>query len=214
MVPFLLSIHQFLKNEPKAKKNIRNEKKYILIVCEGQTTEKYYFEDCKIDLKLTTTKIKVLGTGRNTLSLVEYALKQRKKQGLDLENDEVWCVFDRDDFQIKGNFDNAIKKANANNLKIAYSNECFELWYILHFEYLNTDIGRTQYSPKLDQLLGMNYEKNTAKMYDKLKDKQNTAIKFAKKLLTCKEYNSLPDSQKCPSTSVHLLVQSLNLLQK
>jgi hypothetical protein len=197
----------------KRRKNNRAEKKVILIICEGEKTEKNYFESFKIDLKLVTVNIQVLGTGRNTMSLVDYAIATGKKLGLD-PDDEIWCVFDRDDFQRDGNFDNAITKAESKNLKVAYSNECFELWYILHFEYLNTDIGRRQYISKLDKLLGTKYEKNSDKMYEKLKDKQNTAIKFAQKLSQEKEYRNLPNSRKCPSTKVHLLVESLNSLQK
>ncbi len=44
--------------------------------------------------------------------------------------DRVWLVFDRDDFP---DFNKAIALARSHNLQVAWSNESFELWYLLHF---------------------------------------------------------------------------------
>ena len=67
--------------------------------------------------------------------------------------DQVWCVFDRDSWT-EEDFNKAIKNAKAQGFGVAYSNEAFELWYILHFEFLNTGIPRTKYLQKLNSLLG------------------------------------------------------------
>ena len=39
----------------------------------------------------------------------------------------------------------AINDATANDLKVAWSNEAFELWYLLHFIFLDTAITRKAY---------------------------------------------------------------------
>ncbi|MFT4628841.1 MAG: hypothetical protein ACI8PZ_007537, partial [Myxococcota bacterium] len=44
--------------------------------------------------------------------------------------DEVWCVFDRDEHE---RFADACQMARDNNLQVAASNPCFELWLLLHF---------------------------------------------------------------------------------
>ena len=83
------------------------------------------------------------------------------------------------------------------------------MWYILHFEYLNTGIPRKDYIRKLSSLLvGQKYQKNSETIYDELLDKQPTAIRNAEKLLT--EYDPHVPAKDNPSTTVHLLVQELN----
>ncbi len=55
--------------------------------------------------------------------------------------DEVWCVFDMDVKKGENefaDFDNAIKKALFLHYKVAYSNDAFELWFYLHYNY--TDV--------------------------------------------------------------------------
>ena len=183
----------------------RSIKKYILIVCEGKKTEPNYFKSFKI----TSAEIKIRGTGYNTKSLVAYAQECEKvanKQGLSY--DQVWCVFDKDCF-LKSEFKNAIKKAKALGFNVAYSNECFELWYLLHFEYLTSGLNRTRYFEKLKEHLGEDYKKNSKDMYDKLLEKQGIAIKNAKKLLGI--YSKEQHPADCnPSTTVYLLVEELN----
>ncbi len=158
---------------------------------------------------VTSLNVVVKGDGFNTRSLVEVALKERKESG---PYDQVWCVFDRDSFS-KQNFNGAIQKAEAKGLKVAFSNEAFELWYVLHFEYLTATITRARYNSKLTEYLKRKYKKNDSNMYDDLLLRQSKAVKHAKKLL--KQYTSdkSPADNK-PSTTVHLLVEELNKFVK
>ena len=100
----------------------------ILIVCEGERTEPRYLEAFPV----TSLTVEVHGTGRNTLSLVEEAARLHRKKRFD----KVWCVFDRDSFP-KEAFNAALQKARTLGFEVAWSNECFEVWYLLHFAYLN-----------------------------------------------------------------------------
>jgi hypothetical protein len=191
----------------KRKEKFREPKKYFLIICEGAQTEPNYFKSFKVNKSVTS--LEVQGLGRNTESLVEEAIRLRKKyqKEKNIQYDECWCVFDRDSFQAE-QFNRAIDLAKEAEFKIAYSNESFELWYFLHFHYLDTGITRDQYCEKLDLLLGRKYEKNCLTIYDELKNKQETAIKHAKNLLG-KYTPRNPENDK-PSTTVHLLVEELN----
>ena len=47
--------------------------------------------------------------------------------------DQIWCVFDKDDFS-DNDFNYAIHLANKLNFYTAYSNQAFEYWLILHFD--------------------------------------------------------------------------------
>jgi hypothetical protein len=122
-------------------------------------------------------------------------------------------VFDRDNFPVE-DFNNAITRVNDLNsivsysFRVAYSNEAFELWYVLHFEFLNSGIPRDDYMQKLNKLLKHRYQKNSETIYDELFDKQNVAIRNAANLLG--QYDPSNPSKDNPSTTVHLLVQELN----
>ena len=194
------------KNESLKRKS-RNRGKLpesFLIVCEGGKTEPNYFKA----FKLSSAAIRVKGLGMNTLRLVQETLKiieRVKKDGI--HYDQVWCVFDKDDFPIQ-NFNNAIDLANQKNIKVAYSNEAFELWYLLHFHYYNSGVSRNQYFAMLSKLLNAPYKKNDTTMYQKLLDKQAVAISNAEKLL--KTYHPANPGKDNPSTTVHHLVMELN----
>ncbi|MEG4291845.1 RloB family protein [Microcoleus sp. C2C3] len=184
-------------------------RRWFLIVCKGEKTEPNYFRRFPVDTNVI--KLDIKGEGKNTKSLVEKAIELKNDSESD-ETDRFWCVFDRDknpknpnDAQ---NFNAAINIAQKNGIKVAYSNDAFELWYLLHFHYYNTPISRKDYQNMLTKLLGHEYKKNSETIYEELKDKQQDAIKHAKRLL--QEYEpSNPESDN-PSTTVHLLVEELN----
>jgi hypothetical protein len=178
----------------------------ILIVCEGEKTEPNYFKSFKVS---SSKVVEVRGGGRDPKRVVKEALRLKS---LALKNREpynqVWCVFDKNSFSAK-DFNGAIDFAGQNDLNVAYSNEAFELWYLLHFHFFNTGISRKQYIEKLSKLQGFAYRKNSKTMYDALTDtQQQDAIKHAKKLLS--QYPVPDPARNNPSTTVHLLVEELN----
>lgn len=196
--------------------NTRNERKNYLIVCEGERTEPNYFTTIKKKLPKGLVEIDIEGAGANTLSLVDIAIRLKKEQAerakksaIQRPYDHVWVVFDKDDFPNR-NFNNAIFKARSNKIAVAYTNEAFELWYLLHFEFHNTAISRHQYYPILTRYLGREYAKNSEDMYDLLAEMgdETQAIKWASELLKRSDLHNPAVSN--PSTTVHRLVQELN----
>ena len=184
------SYHQRRINQVKPRKT-------ILVVCQGECTEPNYFS--KFGNAWLTVKIHKVG--KDTKSVVDKAKELRK------DYEEIWVVFDKDDFE-NCTFDQSIRSAIRSNINVAYSNECFELWYILHFEYLNTAIPRTDYFSKLGKLTGCGYSKASDSMYERLKSRTDIAIANAKRLMDQYKPASHP-SKKNPSTTVHLLVEEL-----
>ncbi len=181
------------------KVDVREVKQRFLIVCEGKKTEPNYFREFRVPKDV----MEIQGLGENPSKLVQSA-KIFKEQG---EHDQVWCVFDRDSWT-EEDFNNAIHSAESYDFKVAYSNEAFELWYVLHFDFLNSGISRKDYRVKLTSLLGKKYEKNSLTIYNDLIEKQIVAIKNAEKLL--QQYEPQKPVTDNPSTTVHLLVQELN----
>lgn len=172
-------------------------RKTILVVCQGEQTEPNYFK--KFGSEWLTVRIEKVG--KDTISVINKAKKLKK------EFEEIWVVFDKDDFD-DSTFDNAIQSARSSKIKVAYSNECFEVWYILHFEFLNTEIPRTEYFTKLEKIFDCKYAKNNDFMYERLKNRMGIAIANAKRLMDLYGTSSHP-SKDNPSTTVHLLVQEL-----
>lgn len=172
----------------------------ILILCEGAKTEPNYFSKFPLDKNL----LEVKGLGYVCDSLVEEAIR-RKNQAEDRKNpyNQVWCVLDKDS-NPSHNFHRAIQLGNDHKVRIAYSIEAFELWYILHFEYLQSGINRARYIDKISVHLKRRYKKKDKTMYDEISYKQREAINNAKRLLSAFPlYNN-------PSTTVHELVLELN----
>jgi hypothetical protein len=195
-------------NRPKA---FRPERQRILIVCEGIQTEPNYFLSIKNLLPPNIVSIQIEGEGANTLSLVDKARELRDCQlKSDYSFDQVWVVFDRDSFDADA-FDNAIRSAEAGGMNCAWSNEAFELWYILHFEYRNTAMSRREYKSVLNRYLQVTYQKNATDMYLRLsRENEQNAISRAKSLVKVFQDRNIPPSQSNPCTTVFKLVEVLN----
>ena len=158
----------------------------------------------------------MIGFGKNPSNLVEKAIEISRQGQI---YDQVWCVFDRNSWTAD-DFNGAISYAEQHGIKVACSNEAFELWYLLHFDYRDTAMSREDYKSALTEKLRKaelisskeEYRKNSPNMYEILEDKQGLAIKNAKRLL--KQYNPPNPHKDNPSTTVHLLVEQLNRFVK
>jgi len=163
-------------------------------------------------------EVTVRGEGKNSLSLVNKAIQIIDNLKKDDSFDQIWCVFDKDNCS-KEQFNQAERLAKENNVKIAYSNEAFEIWFILHFQYLDIATSRSEYPKILNtqmkkcQLLNEKeqYAKNREDMYEKLKSYQRTAITNAAKLIQDRDEAKKHPFDANPSTTVQELVQELNI---
>ncbi|GBE75661.1 hypothetical protein myaer87_28880 [Microcystis aeruginosa NIES-87] len=193
----------------------RETRKKFLIVCEGEKTEVNYFKAFTVPKKIEVT---VRGEGKNSLSLVNKAIQIIDNLKQDDSFDQIWCVFDKDNCS-KEQFNQAERLAKENNIKIAYSNEAFEIWFILHFQYLDIATSRSKYLTILTkqmQKYGLlnkkeKYKKNREDMYEKLKPYQTTAITNAAKLIQDRDEAKKHPFDANPSTTVQELVQELNI---
>ncbi|MCK4259528.1 MAG: RloB domain-containing protein [Halanaerobiales bacterium] len=217
------------KKERKEGSRLAHPERY-LIICEGTKTEPNYFEGIKkrIENKYNrrmndriNVTLTIEGTGRNTLSLLDYAkgiVKKEKKENREYEY--IWLVYDLDDFP-RDNFDNtahSVKALNDNDndftkWHVAWSNQCIELWFLLHFNYYNSDIHRDMYKEKLNKIFKDNnlieYKKNNKDIFEILIKYGNLddAIDNAKRL--SKETGGQPSSKMAPATKVYELVDML-----
>lgn len=185
--------------------------KRVLIVCEGEQTEPNYLRRFPIRSGDVVT---IDGAGKNTDSLVRHA-ERLEGEG---DYDEVWVVFDRDSFKVE-QVNSALQRAENNGFKVAFSNEAFELWYLLHFEYCDAALTRDTYKKRLSSYLNRPYQKNDPTTFDTLKPYLNDALRNADRLqahhgsvsnLDAKPLSggvSLVEAK--PITTVHYLVRRL-----
>lgn len=204
---------RFERKEKKRAVGTRNKLVYFLIVCEGEKTEPNYFEALEKKLPRGTVELKIAGTGLNTLGLVNYAIKQRDDALR--KYDRVWAVFDKDDFPAR-NFNNAIKKAVSNNINCAWTNQAFELWFLLHFQYVNSGMNRDLYKSYLEREIKTKsgnaayvYLKNNPNTFLILKryGNQPQAIMWAEQLKH--KYTDHRFAYHNPCTRVHELIEEL-----
>lgn len=133
----------------KRKRPFKSQIPVFFIFCEGKNTEPDYFNSFRI----STVKIKALGVGLNTLGLVEKAIRRINMERFDGALDQKWCVFDKDDFS-SDLFDKAIDKAEKNGFGVAWSNQSFEYWLLLHFEdHQGGSIHRDDYQSRINRLI-------------------------------------------------------------
>ena len=204
------------KKQRKAKR-IPEPASYF-IGSEGTKTEVLYFKWIADRLKeqysgfqgrIAVPSFHIQGVGSSNLRLLDDIEEYLKNDPILYEN--VWAVFDKDDVPL-AYFDNAISVAANKGWHTAWSNDSFELWYLLHFEFLQSGITREQYKQKLTahcQKIGIaKYEKNDPQLIEALYPLSSIAIKNAYRLE--KNYDDwIPSSKRLPCTTVHRLVQEL-----
>lgn len=190
------------------------KRKRFLIVCEGQTEELYFKS-----FPVLSADVKSIHQGCSKSSLVECVADY-----LDGENyDEVWCVFDMDyKPDVNGQFEdfnNAIQAANSSGYKCAYSNDAFELWFVLHYQFIDQEQLRTFFFERLSKYWGINYEKNGKKrsfamsIYSRLANDPETDQSFAVEnaLKLFEKQKQKKSHLQNPVTTVYQLVNELNI---
>lgn len=208
-----------ITKEERKRKVIKLRSETWLFVCEGTKTEPQYIESL-IDYANKSTaesplKYKVEGVGRNTETLVKWVQNffdcteelYAKKQGIPYA--KTFVLFDKDSF---GNhqFNNAIAMAEQRGYIPIWSNECFELWYLLHFYLYSSNNGREAYFKRLSELLGVSYDK-AGDVFGAIHTPNNLskAMYNAKKLNddSCCEKSA---SKRVPCTQMFKVIEAIN----
>jgi len=209
------SLQKRFSQKNKKKKPPKELVSYFLIVCEGEKTEPNYFKAFPKKVGKIIYDVEFDGGGISTLKVVEKAVELRdiSKQ----KYDRVWAVFDRDSFKASS-FNSAILKAKANGIECAWSNEAFELWYLLHFHNRVTAMSRDEYKHAIEECVNeklgkrkkqYKYQKNAPDMFALLNKigRQDLAIRWAKYLSAKIKGEKFANYN--PNTQVYKLVVEL-----
>lgn len=221
----------------------------FIIFCEDEVSEYIYFKWFETSL----IKINIINKQKSMMSNVvkainyyqnnQFLIQEDGKYMIESEGIEVWCVYDRD-LETDANliqeknieFNLSISTASDTGINVAWSNDAFELWILLHFLEVNplniltkerkyyydqlTEIFKNLPNPNIDLQKALihasfNYKKDL-KQKNNFKDivrpiilpKTNIAIQRAKALF---EYHIQEQNyyNKKPCTLVYKLIERI-----
>lgn len=143
----------------------------------------------------------------------EYVKKNKIQKG------QIWCVYDKDSFPAS-DFNGVVSRAeqlNKENPELQYhtawSNECIEFWFLLHFAYYTANNHRKAYisflNDKFTKLGIGKYEKNMNDIFNILMEKGDPklAISYAKRII--RDGKGKTPTEIAPGTKVYVLVEEL-----
>ncbi len=220
----------------------------FIIFCEDAICEPEYFKFFETDL----IKINPIGNQKNGFKNIKNTINYCCDKGIKKYNGDtlmsldsdifVWCVYDRDQSGQSDQamndieFNESIKSAQSNGINVAWSNDAFELWILLHFE--DVDVSedtkhREYYYTRLTDIF-KNLPSNNKDLQDALKhpsfnykrdlksknnfrnivrkeieNKIENAISRAKTLEDIHNVNNTPYHEQCPCTKAHHLALEL-----
>lgn len=191
----------------------RYPKKRVVVVCEGSKTEPDYLRliDRASDTALVELEI-IDESATSPKQLVERCCRllreakrvARRTRDPNAKIDEIWCVFDVDQHLM---LVEAAEQARANDVRLAISNPCIELWFLLHFRNQTANIDRhaarralSEHLPRYDKRIGS---------VDNLSGRYEVARDRARALGRKHEGDGTVFPHDNPSTGVWALVDSL-----
>lgn len=217
--------YQAGKNNWKKKRlqaHLEMKKYRYYIFCEGEQTEPQYFAGFKRLIENNPiyrdmVLIEIEPCGAETMRVIgraeEYVKRNKITRG------QIWCVYDKDSFPAK-DFNGVSERAellNRENLEIQYhvawSNECIEFWFLLHFTYYISNNHRTDYvrflNDRFAELKIGKYQKKMDNIFDVLLEYGNPklAIRYAKRIM--EENAGKTPADIAPGTRVYELVEEL-----
>lgn len=202
------------RHAPPPRRTARSQpqRRVIQLLTEGRRTEVEYFAEWAKEFRDRLT-IEFDPFHGAPMSLVERAVEKmdqrrrtmRRGRG-DAAFDEIWCVFDRDEHPF---VNEALELAARHEIGVAFSNPCFELWFVLHAQDLRRHTDRHEMQ-SLSAQLGLTAGKGLVDgIWERLHTEWKQADERAIALDTMHHENgSLPRGN--PSTTVGRLVSRLH----
>ncbi len=126
------------ERKPGRRPSFRSPKPVILVVCEGRATEPEYISGFQKGCRNPRVNVELADEHGVPRTVVEIAKnlkrdaerKAKNEKDDNLAYDAVWCVFDVD---VHPGISDAKQMERDNDIDLAISNPCFELWLLLHF---------------------------------------------------------------------------------
>lgn len=184
----------------------------ILIVCEGEKTEPFYFQGLCSSLNLHTANIEITGDcGSSPRSIFEKAQEVFKKAEKEQNSfDKVYCVFDKDNHDGYSEVISQIVSKKPKDTFFAITSvPCFEYWLLLHFQLTTRPFSNaSDVISELRQFIP-NYAKGNNEIFQKIQNSMKFALDNALDNAERANREAKQNHTDNPTTSVSDLVNKL-----
>lgn len=160
----------------------RSLKKIIYIFTEGETEKNYFNMLNKKYRTSATVKVNISSGRKQGLALLNFALNklQSLSESERKEIDKIYIVFDKDDISVD-EMKTILKKIKSNSceIEIGFSNSCFEVWLLYHFDKFVPIVKKDVFKKIEEKLRCTQYakkHKNDAKLLSQLEDRIKIAL--------------------------------------
>ncbi len=205
-----------MRNRIRRTAQKRKLKKTILIVCEGQETERNYLDGLKREETISKAfAITVVpGRGGSRSQIIERAINQKAQRR---EMDVVLCVLDTESLEtIEAKEDLATSRQEAahNDITLYLSNPAFEVWLLAHFRrtsrsFRNCNAVIVELDKEWSAAFRQPYDKSDDKVYQRLATRTQAAVTNAKMVVEI-DHKEKPDiADRNSSTDFYQLVERL-----
>lgn len=203
-------------------------KPLVIISCEGTKTEPNYLNSIINSLvqdgKIARGSVVIadhqhtdpLGV-LNDLINYQYDYTLFEKKWIVIDRDEVRSISSNSSGHPEENFVSALNKAKELNIEVAWSNPCFEIFIVEHYEYRDAGGDRKDIQKKALELLckdgklktGVSVEdlKAIDDLYDILLPRKENGFKNLRKLMSAQKQKTPVEAN--PGTRFHELVEVL-----
>ena len=191
-------------------------KKTILIVCEGEKTERNYLDSLKREETISQVfAITIVGgKGGSRSQIIERAINQKaQRKGMDI----VLCVLDTESLetmQAKADLAAARQEAAHNDITLYLSNPAFEVWFLAHFKrtsrsFRNCEAIIVELDKEWRKAFRQPYDKSDDKVYRRLAGRTQDAITNAKNVAEIYHREKPDIAERNSSTDFYRLVERL-----
>ena len=190
----------------------RSPKRKFIIYSEGKNTEPDYFRAIRHDLLGALVDVEMIDAVGVPTTIAEKACKRtaamkraRRQKSSFEEGDQVWAVFDRDEHP---KVPEALERCRMSNVRVAFSDPCFELWLILHLDDFDRLDDRHQVQAALARVCeGYDPKGRKSADFSKLMPNVQDAEERAEQQLRRREAEDHPPRR--PFTTVFRLTQEM-----
>lgn len=181
----------------------------MLLFCEGEITEPEYLKRLNEHWG-NRIALQFPRHGTAPKSIADAAAQAKKsskrlsKSDPNAKIEAIWCVFDRDQHLL---ITEALQQAGDNDIPVAFSDPCFELWLLLHFQDQTAQLERGDASRQC-RLYMHNYKKQPDMnlLLNRLAEAEQRAQALCNRQI---EHNL---GRRNPWTEVHKLIQAMRSL--
>lgn len=173
----------------------RVERKRFLILCEGDTEEKYF-----LGMRIRGGPVlDVVNPRTRHLQVIDEAWRRRNIDDWD-EEDEIWCVLDT---ELDRKLTLAMLEKAGDEIRLALSTPCFEFWLLLHHKDHRAPFQTAKEVEKAVKCVVPGWTKGSTRFAD-FREGVADACRRAKAIERAGE-----DPMPNPSTSVWRLVEAI-----